>query len=949
MLKLKDIKKDYIIGNMNTARGRSKATVTRAVNGINVEFRDSEFVAILGPSGCGKTTLLNIIGGLDQYTSGDLIISGKSTKNFKDSDWDAYRNKSVGFVFQNYNLIMHQSVASNVELALEMSGLPRSETKKRAADMLAEVGLSDHSSKKPNQLSGGQMQRVAIARAIVNDPDIILADEPTGALDSDTSLQVMDILKKLSEKKLVIMVTHNPEIAATYATRIITLVDGQVTSDSAPYKTDKDGITEHKDKDLFAWYAHTEEEAVLPDDKENQSVVADESPSEAQANADVISLDAQADTEVSAATDAGAEGAVAGHSLFKKRPPLCERLKRDREKRVKIEKSSLSYNNALKLSWNNLFTKRGRTVLTSIAGSIGIIGIALVLALSSGFSNYINQVEEDSLSKYPLEISRNSVDVSEALKMLSQNNDSGRVKYPDTNNIFVGKSLGNLIGSINTIISDNDLKSFKIYLDNNFKDSSDGYVKYDYGSEKFIYSNYSSTTGSYNLVEPFTDAMQEVVKKLDIPGIDINSLMGSGTVFGDMLPGFTMNMNAWDELIDNQKLLEQQYKILGGRWPDQDAKDELVLVVDEYNQISDMTLFMLGLKSPDDIADALLGKSEFLSAGYTVEQLIGIEYKLLRRCDLFAPDPDNAGKWLDLVGDAAHTDGLADKLDAGLTLKITGVVRLREGATSGAINGSAAYTKALAEWLVTSPEESDVIKAQRDAYASSKEAIIGTREAADKPLIYRPIYTTIELNAELKQLGFNVEGLESPEKISLYANSLESKQNIISMIEHYNEIVGSKSSKYIRYTDTLGLLMGAIELILTSITYILIGFSAISLIVSSIMIAIITYTSVLERTKEIGILRSLGARKKDIARVFNSETSLIGVFSGIIGIVFVGILQVPISILLEKMLGIPDLMTVLWWHGILMVALSVVLSLIAGVIPSQVAANKNPVSALKAE
>jgi putative ABC transport system permease protein len=741
------------------------------------------------------------------------------------------------------------------------------------------------------------MQRVAIARAIVNDPDIILADEPTGALDSDTSIQVMDILKKLSEKKLVVMVTHNPELAGAYATRIVTLADGKLTGDSAPYVSDTEDSA--ADKNIFEWYAP--EEAVNSEDE----------------------------------------------SVPKKKRTIAELLKRKCEKRTKIEKSSLSYNNALKLSWNNLWTKRGRTFLTSLAGSIGIIGIALVLALSSGFSDYIRQVEEESLSKYPLEINRSSFNVNEAIKLISEK-DNDRTKYPKTDNVFIGKALGNLLGNLPAIIGENDLKSFKNYLETNFQNSSDGYVKYDYGAEKFIYSDYAFDGQKYQILEPFTAAMDEVLDKLPDA---VKSVMNSNSPLGMLIPGFTQNMNAWDELIDNPQLLDQQYELLGGDWPDRNAIDEIVLVLDEYNQISDMQIFMLGLKGPDDVAAAITGNTSFLNTTFTVDELLKVEYKLLRRCDLFIPDPVHEGKFLNLADDMVNTDKLSEQINGGLTLKVKGVVRIRESATSGAINGVAGYTKALTEWLVTSPAESAVVKAQLAAYDYNLggEAVIGTVHS-DGSVSYDSLSTLNDdekFKAVLKTMGYDLEELSNPRRISIYANSLESKQNIIDLIEHYNATV--KEDKYIRYTDTLGLLMGAIEMILTSITYILIGFSAISLIVSSIMIAIITYTSVLERTKEIGILRSLGARKKDVARVFNSETSIIGVFSGIIGVIFVGILQVPVSILLESMLGIPNLMTVLWWHGILMVALSVVLSLISGIIPSQVAANKNPVHALKSE
>jgi len=871
MLKLENIIKDYVI----KVPGKKNAdTITHALKGVSLDFRENEFVAILGPSGCGKTTLLNIVGGLDRYTDGDIFVNGISTKTYDDRDWDTYRNHSVGFVFQTYNLIEHQTVIANVELALTMSGLDRAKCREMAMQALDKVGIADQAQKKPNQLSGGQMQRVAIARAIVNNPDIILADEPTGALDTETSVQIMEILKELSHENLIIMVTHNPELANQYATRIIRLTDGLVTDDSNPF--------------------------VSP------QAIVDE-----------------------AAEAAPIEGETEIQKMRRRRAFLrrkrAESYRAKREKRKKAELTSMKYSSAFRLSFSNLITKRGRTILTSLAGSVGIIGITLVLSLSAGFGAYIRKTEEDSLSRYPLTITKTNMDLRSALGIL-MDPDEQRPEYPNDSEVYVGKMLANFIENLSSIFSVNDTRAFKSYLDANF-DDRDGFVKYSYGTEMYIFTDYAGVNAKIN---PFLDRVkkqfEDTLNRLGIPPEFVPKDMM------DSIMAFSEGMTVWDELIENQTLLDSQYELLGAsRWPTE--KDEIVLVIDKRNQITDFMLFALGLKSPDELLDALGSTEDFVNTIYLVEELLNLEYMMLRPCDFY--EMDEGGVWHDYTTSADDSPEIARLLEEkSLKLKVVGVVRPKSDTAGGAINGAAGFSKKLTDWIIESTPDSEIVQAQA--------ALI---EAED----YTNVVTGEGMGAEeyaqwLYKMG--VADLDEPDAIYIYANTFEGKDNIIALIDRFNAL---EDEPDIKYTDTLGLLMSSTTKILNSVTYILVGFSAISLIVSSIMIAIVIYTSVLERTKEIGVLRSIGARKKDVARVFISESMMIGFASGVIGVLFTFIIQYPVSAILYNILNIKSLMSMVWWHALVMITLSVTLSLLAGVVPSQMAANKDPVIALRSE
>ena len=1169
MLKLVNIKKDYDTGNLKV----------HALKGINLEFRKSEFVSILGPSGCGKTTMLNIIGGLDQYTHGDLIIDGKSTKTFKSSDWDSYRNHSIGFVFQSYNLIPHQTVLANVELALTLSGVSKHERRKRAADALEKVGLGDQLHKRPAQLSGGQMQRVAIARALVNDPEILLADEPTGALDTGTSVQIMDILKEISKEKLVIMVTHNPELAMEYSSRIIKVLDGLVIDDSDPYTPVK------------------EEEAPAP-------------------------------------------------AVEKKKACKCK------EKKNSQKKTSMSFFTALSLSFNNLRTKKGRTIMTSFAGSIGIIGIALILALSTGINAFILQVQEDTLSTYPLSIQRETQDLSAMLSAMT--NVSNTENYKDTNKIHVDNSMGNMLSAMSSTVS-NDLDSFKVYLDNNYDKIKDlvSDVQYTYDYNLQLYNIVTNEDGS-------TEA-----RKVGMETIFDNA----GEAFSGMselmeLGGSSASINVFQEMIDNQDLLDQQYEVVAGDWPTK--ANEVVLVVSGNNQISRMTLYMLGILDPDNIKtemEAVMGGSfgditsdnetgeegsdEFFDGPYEYDFFLDMSFTLLLHSDFYVVDEskgtytvkdengvaitDEDGNvktfpiWSD-VRDTYLSDDLTKYIaEHGKELKISGIIRPKEGATVTSISGAIGYTKDLTAEILAENAKSEVVNQQKETpdtnvltgltfqrthytpetihslvekispstmnifYAYMTEQILRNEEYADminvsdaqsfmgvfmllpdeaqatiltkvieaasadpshatsidticmlvtqmnggdievsaqnfvkllpvltptSPLmamngiagltdivgadymeaiyadinakhpefaafggvnantffgfvgrlpaeesaqylgmivekaiendkasvdtlcgivsatvgapvtsenlkealatmdmmgmyvsfsgikglislageeamsaIYaetHEILMTLSVNEEmflmilgtmkaedevfitleetlygmapqvdetytsvLKKLDNQEEA--SPASVNFYAKDFESKEKIEEFIKEYNDTFEKEEDK-LQYTDLVGALMSSVTTIVNVISYVLIAFVAISLVVSSIMIGIITNISVLERTKEIGILRAVGASKKDISRVFNAETVIIGFCAGMIGVISTALLCIPASLIIQYLTGFDNLTAyVPLPAAIILVTISVLLTMIAGLIPARSAANKDPVIALRSE
>ena len=880
MLKLNDIVKVYDAGSMQV----------NALKGVSMEFRQSEFVSILGQSGCGKTTLLNIIGGLDQYTSGDLIINGKSTKQYKDSDWDSYRNHRIGFVFQIYNLISHQTVLSNVELALTLSGVGKAERKRRAMEALEKVGLKDQANKKPNQMSGGQMQRVAIARALVNNPDILLADEPTGALDSETSIQIMEILKEIAKDKLVIMVTHNPELADEYSNRIIKLLDGEVISDSNPY------TSEEKDD--------------IPSDK---------------------------------------------HANKKK------------------EKTSMSFFTALSLSFNNLLTKKGRTFMTSFAGSIGIIGIALILALSSGVNLYIKRVEAETLSSYPLVIESASMDMSSLMiSMMSMAEDDH--SHTEENTAFSNDVMMKMLEAMSQQVVVNDLKAFKAFLendDNGFKELTTD-IKYTYKTPMHIYK--TDTTSGVLKVNPS--------QVFDLIGFnDMMGMSSSGNSSGTS-SAMSSNINVWTELMNNKELLETQYDIYG-KIPTE--YNQAVIIVDKNGEISDYALYTLGIKDPAELSGLMKelatgGKIEATEQEkYTYDYLMSLKYKVLPTTDYYEYSAAE-GRWIDKSSDNIFVKNLVNNESKGIDIEIVGIFRPKEDSTASASSGSVGYHVDLMPELIDMVNNSEVVKAQKektdtdiftgqkfsngdliDISKLSKEELNALMsmmpEDVQQQFAALPLEQQMSLlqsyvgksmatyDGNLELLG--VADVNTPFTVSIYPENFEAKEAIVDKIQKYNE---SKSdADKIQYTDYISVMMSSVTTIIDSISYILIAFVAISLIVSSIMIGIITYISVLERTKEIGILRSIGASKKDISRVFNAETLIVGFVAGLIGIGVTLVLIIPINMIIEIITGISGIAALPWLGAIILIAISMVLTLIAGLIPSKVAAKKDPVVALRTE
>lgn len=861
MLKLKNITKVYNSGNEKL----------KALDNVGIMFRKSEFVSILGPSGCGKTTLLNIIGGLDRYTSGDLIINGKSTKYFKNRDWDSYRNYSVGFVFQNYNLIGHQTVLSNVELALTISGVSKKERKKRAIKALEEVGLKRQINKKPNHLSGGQMQRVAIARALVNNPDIILADEPTGALDTKTSIQVMEILKNISKDKLVIMVTHNPDLAQKYSSRIIKILDGKIIDDSNILKE-----TTKKEK------AH------------------------------------------------------------------------DNKRRT-----SMKFLTALHLSLNNLMTKKGRTILTSFAGSIGIIGIALILAISTGVQNYINKVEEDTLSSYPLTIEESTIDMSSMIDtMMGENKNSEK---REEGKIYSSDIMNDLIASLSSKISTNNLKALKEYIESDtskIRENSNA-IKYSYNLDINLYK--SNTDDGIVKVNPST-----VMETLG---------MTTSNPYSQMLPSSSMmgNNNVWEELIDNDELLKSQYNLLAGSWPTK--YNEVVLIVGKNNEISDYTLYSLGLKDQNE----LKSKMKAIQNGETVEpseetvysydDLLNLSYKLVLNSDYYVKTNN---LWIDKSEDDFYMKQIIKDAEE---IKVVGIIKQNDSSTATSKSGQIGYTSDLTKYVINKTNSSDIVKTQKENkeiniftglefpkdelnsdfdYNSLSEAEkiklgkLNSDEFAELMKAYRDNKNS-SYESNLIKLG-SID-ISSPASISIYPKNFASKNNLIDIIEEYNKTAkdNNKEENIINYTDVIGTMMKSVSQIINTISYVLIAFVAISLVVSSIMIGIITYISVLERTKEIGILRAIGASKKDISRVFNAETLIVGFISGVIGILITMLLTLPINSLIHMITGVSIITKVPLNAAIILVIISMLLTIVAGLIPSRIASKKDPVVALRTE
>ena len=867
MLKLKNIKKTYVSGDEKV----------EALKGISIEFRESEFVSILGQSGCGKTTLLNIIGGLDRYTSGDLIINGKSTKDFKDRDWDAYRNYSVGFVFQSYNLIGHQTVLSNVELALTISGVSRKERKQRAIKALEEVGLKEQIHKKPNQLSGGQMQRVAIARALVNNPDIILADEPTGALDTKTSVQVMEILKKISKDKLIIMVTHNPELAEKYSSRIIKILDGKITDDSDP----------------------------------------------------------------------------------------IEHQKEEKQPDTKKRRTSMKFLTALRLSLNNLMTKKGRTILTSFAGSIGIIGIALILAISTGVQNYINKVEEDTLSSYPITIEESTVDMSSLMQSMSGEN-TDNTENKEEGKAYSADIMNDMITTLSNKKQSNNLKELKKYLDDGDNEitKNSNSIKYGYDININLYR--ANTDDGIVRVNPST--VMNAFGMGDMIEAQNNSAMSS--VFGSSM---MTNTDVCFEMLDNQQLLESQYDLVKGSWPKQ--YNEVVLVLKEDGRIDDYTLYSLGLKDQSELKDKwkAVENGEKLdenqeSISYSYDDLLNLQFKLLLNSDYYQKQN---GLWINKEDDDNY---LKEKINNAETIKIVGIIKQNEqSAVSTSVTSGIGYTKQLKEYVVEKSNDAQIVKEQKenkdvnvfsglkfptDEDTSTMENLTAEQRMAMSKLSSEEIaqmMVTYSANKDssyeknLQKLG--AVDIDTPTSISIYPKDFEAKDKISDAIEEYNQKQRDegKEENTISYTDIVGTMMKSVSQIINTISYVLIAFVAISLIVSSIMIGIITYISVLERTKEIGILRAIGASKKDISRVFNAETLIIGLISGLIGIGITVLLTLPINSMIYAVTGVKVVTAVPFKAGVVLVFISMFLTIIAGLIPAKIASKKDPVIALRTE
>ena len=876
MLQLKNIVKNYVSGD----------TTVQALKGIDITFRDSEFVSILGQSGCGKTTLLNIIGGLDQYTSGDLIINGRSTKKYKDSDWDTYRNHTIGFVFQSYNLIPHQTVLSNVELALTLSGVSKAERRRRAVEVLEKVGLGDQLHKKPNQMSGGQMQRVAIARALVNNPDILLADEPTGALDSATSIQIMELLKEISKDRLIIMVTHNPELAEKYSSRIIRLLDGKVTDDTMPFTESESKVTE-----------------------------------------------------------------VETRSGKKKRG------------------TSMSFFTALSLSANNLMTKKGRTILTAFAGSIGIIGIALILALSSGFQSYIKRVEEDTLSSYPISIEEEQVDYSSMMSALMGQH-VGDASEKEDGKIYSNNIISEMLNSMMSQVQVNNLSEFKKYIE----DESNGFdelvsdIQYGYSTTLNIYKE--DTSDGIVQVNPST--VLDTVGMGQLSGLSSSSMMSSSMMGG--------SWDVWSQLIGNQTLLESQYDVIAGRWPS--AYNEIVLIVDENNEISDYALYALGLKDQNEVADTMtrLAKGEEVvsyKTEYTYEDILKLRYRLIVNTDFYSYD-EESGTYTDVRDDE---DSYKEAVANGIQLQVVGILRPNPDAVTGAVSGSVGYTSALMEYVINQINDSDIVKKQaedpetdvitgkpftKDGEEVEMENTFDITALTPEQQAYLASLSQEELEALMASYmqpmtsaatyddnmeAFGVADLEKPSSIMIYPVDFNSKDEISDKIEEYNNAVRAdgREEAVINYTDYIGLMMSSISTIINAISYVLIAFVAISLVVSSIMIGIITYISVLERTKEIGVLRSIGASKHDISMVFNAETLIVGFVSGAMGIIVTLILIIPINAVIKHLSGIANVAGLPWLAALMLVLISMALTFIAGLIPARMAAKKDPVVALRSE
>ena len=852
MLELKSISKIY----------QTESFKQKALDKVTVNFRKNEFASILGPSGSGKTTLLNIIGGLDHYDSGELIINETSTKKYSDRDWDTYRNHRVGFVFQSYNLIYHQTVLANVELALTLSGVSKKERIRKAKKALSRVGLKEHINKRPSQLSGGQMQRVAIARALVNDPEILLADEPTGALDTATSQQVMDLLKEIAKDKLVIMVTHNPELAEQYSNRIIKLQDGKIIDDTNPY----DGIV-NTELDLI-------------------------------------------------------------------------------ESERKTKKTSMKYWTAISLSLNNLMTKKGRTFLTAFAGSIGIIGIALILSLAHGINQYIDKTEEETLSSYPLRIEKDSVDFSTVIQSLSGNK---KEKKYDDERIHSTNIMGDMFETMSREAKHNDMKKFKDYLDN-YKniDQYTSDIKYGYNTTLNLYKNDLENIVRVNPTTVY-----------DALGLSMNGISG---IYNNMMS----SNDVFYEMIDNEKLLKQQYNLVAGTWPKE--YNEMVLTVDKNNRISDYTLYSLGILSQDELKEKfnkMTAREEvsFEETSYEYNELLDLKFKLILNPDYFVKEN---GLWINKTDDKEY---IKDLLSDAEEVKIVGIIRPdKEAVGNNQTYGMVGYKHELMEHLIRLINEKEIVKEQlsndkvnvftgkefnvnstfdMNNLTEEQMMALSTMSQAELANYMKDYSENMNSSYEDNLIKLGISSLDNPDTISIYPKDFDSKEEIVDIIDQYNK--DKKEADKIQYTDVIGIMMSSVQTIVNVISSVLIAFVAISLVVSSIMIAIITYISVMERTKEIGILRAIGASKKDISRVFNAETLIEGLCAGVLGIVVTLILNIPINIIIKHMVNISHIAILPVGGAIILIIISVLLTVIAGFIPAKIASKKDAVEALRSE
>ncbi|MBQ8535299.1 MAG: ABC transporter ATP-binding protein/permease [Bacilli bacterium] len=832
-----------------------------ALDNVSITFKKNEFVSILGPSGSGKTTLLNIIGGLDEYTDGDLIINNVSTKKYKDTDWDSYRNHSIGFVFQSYNLIPHQSILQNVELALTLSGVNKQERRKRAKEALEKVGLTDHMNKRPNQMSGGQMQRVAIARALVNNPDIVLADEPTGALDSKTSEQIMELLKEVAKDRLVIMVTHNAEIAEKYSTRIVELKDGQIINDTDPV---------------------TEEERKV---KQNS----------------------------------------------------------------KTKRISMSMMTALSLSLNNLLTKKGRTILTAFAGSIGIIGIALILSLSHGIQSYIDKTEQETLSSYPLVIQRETVDMNQMIESMTKSaqEDSEEQKDDELKSITI---IEDMFTSLSQEVKRNDMKDFKNYIESDKVNMKEHVTSIQYG--------YGLTPNIYKVDD---DKVTQVN-----PNTIFDSFGMSTAGYSQAYSGYMSQYDVFTELIDNEKLLKQQYDLVKGRWPKE--ANEMIIVLGKHNEITDYSLYSLGLldqeKLKKQFSNMTTGKEvEFEKKKFKLDDLLGLKYKIVLKSEYY--EKVN-GIWVDNSTNEAKMNNILNNAEE---IEIVGIIRPNPEAVANQMQaGTVGYTHEFIERIIERTNNSEIVKEQLankevNIFTNTKfedakkfdmsnltmdQKIAMSQMSQDELAAMIETYTknaTASYEENIKKLG--VADLDNPETISIFPKDFDAKEEITAIIDKYNE--KKDEAEKLEYTDIVGIMMSSVSSIVNVISSVLIAFVAISLVVSSIMIAIITYISVIERTKEIGILRAIGASKKDISRVFNAETLIEGLTAGVLGILVTIIINIPANIIIKELTGISNLSKLPTAGAIILIIISVLLTVIAGFIPAKIASKKDPVEALRTE